>query len=81
MIDFGFTTTPIIEFYTYRSAKVDWSFNIKLSQQDIDEIKEYIKDNGYNPDNHICWKDNNGLCCWYMDRTLYIGTKIIKKKY
>lgn len=81
MIDFGFNTTAIIEFYTYRSAKVNWSFNITLSQQDVDEIRGYIRDNGYNPDNHICWKDSNGICCWYMDRTLYVGTSIIKRNY
>lgn len=80
-IDFGFDITPIVEFYTYRSAKVNWSFNIKLSQQDADEIREYIKDNNCSPDNHICWKDANGICYWYMDRTLYIGTEIIKKNY
>lgn len=81
MIHFGFGITTIVEFYTYRSAKVNWSFNIELSREDIDNLHEYIEDNGYKPDNHICWKDSNGICCWYMDRTLYIGTEIIKKNY
>lgn len=55
--------------------------NFYLDQQDIDKVREYIRDNGYNPDNHVCWKDSKGICCWYMDRTLYVGTEIIKKNY
>lgn len=72
---------PIVEFYPYRSARVHYSFCIDLSRDYLDEVNSYIRNNGYTPDNHICWKDRNGVCCWKMDRMLYVGTSIIKGNY
>lgn len=81
MICFGINESPIVEFYTYRSARVKYSFSIDLSRKDLDKINSYIRHNGYNPDNHICWKNKNGICCWKMDHKLYVGTSIIKSSY
>lgn len=81
MINFIIEGTSIVEFYTYRRARVHYSFSIDLSRDDLDDINSYIRRNGYNPDNHICWKDRNGVCCWKMDHKLYVGTSIIEKSY
>lgn len=71
----------IINFYTYRSALVSHSFYINLDKYQREELKEWIKSENYQFDNHICWETNEGLCYRYSDGTLYIGTSITKKNW
>ena len=78
MIDFRNLT--ITEFYTYRTAIVT-GFCIAVNETMSKTIREFLTDNDYKMDNHICWKTDNGLTFMYSDRCLYIGTKVIKRNW
>ena len=71
----------IVEFYTYRSARVPGAIILDFSQnwEDIyKHIKHYVERNGYRMDNHICWKTDDGLYCMLHDHKITIGTEILK---
>ena len=77
MIDFN--NLKIKEFYYYRTAIVS---GIKIEDKTISEtVREFVTENGYKMDNHICFTTDNGLAFMYSDRCLYIGTHIIKRNW
>ena len=77
MIDFNFLN--ITEFYPYRTAIVT---GICFEDKTIHEtVREFLTDNGYKMDNHICFTTNNGLAFMYSGRCLYIGTKVTKRNW
>ena len=77
MIDFN--NLKIKEFYYYRTAIVT---GIKIEDKTISEtVREFVTENGYKMDNHICFTTDNGLAFMYSDRCLYIGTHIIKRNW
>lgn len=77
MIDFNYL--EITEFYSYRTAIVT---GVKIEDKTITEtIREFVTENGYKMDNHICFTTNNGLAFMYSDRCLYVGTNIIKRNW
>lgn len=80
MVTFDITSC-IDEFYTYRTAVVESSLIIHLDQKECNMIRNYVKEQGYKPDNHICWKNKDGMCFMYSDRTLIIGLSIIKRNW
>ena len=75
-----FNNLKITEFYPYRTAIVT---GIYVSEDtSISEIvREFLEDNGYKFDNHICFTTNNGLAFMYSGRCLYIGTKVTKRNW
>ena len=76
-IDFCFT--GIKDFYTYRSNRCIHTliiYNVPFKY-----IKEYIEEQNYKMDNHISWRDNNGLCFTYSDHNLYIGCFMTNKSW
>ena len=75
-----FNNLKITEFYPYRTAIVT---GIYVSEDtSISEIvREFLEDNGYKFDNHICFTTNNGLAFMYSSKCLYIGTKVTKKNW
>lgn len=70
----------ISEFYTYRKAFTNASSTIELNKSQKDYIKDYIKINGYSPDNHISWKSGNTYYT-LSDGVLYIGATIRIKNW
>lgn len=60
------------EFYTYRSARCMHSVFIGLSEDQIEDLRDYL---GERMGNHITWKTGN-LCYTYSDGMLFIGTSI-----
>lgn len=80
MIEFGcFNEMPVIAFYTYRKARV-WGVSLSLTERQKDDIREYLKSNGYQTDNHICWSSDQ-LHFMYSDGKLFIGTSITVKSW
>ena len=77
MIDFNYL--EIKEFYSYRTAIVT---GVQIEDKSITEtVREFVTDNGYKMDNHICFTTDNGLAFMYSDRCLYIGTYVIKRNW
>lgn len=77
MIDFK--CLNITEFYPYRTAIVT---GICFTDKTISEtVREFLTENGYKMDNHICFITDNGLAFMYSDRCLYVGTKVIKRNW
>lgn len=75
-----FNNLKITEFYPYRTAIVTGVY--VAEDTSISEIvKEFLEDNGYKFDNHICFTTNNGLAFMYSSKCLYIGTKVIKRNW
>ena len=75
-----FNNLKITEFYPYRTAIVT---GICVTEDtSISEIvREFLEDNGYKFDNHICFTTNNGLAFMYSSKCLYIGTKVTKRNW
>lgn len=78
MIDFNNLT--ITKFYPYRRAIVT-GLCIDVNETMSKIIREFLTDNGYKMDNHICWKTDNGLTFMYSDRHLYINTKVREERW
>lgn len=77
MIDLNYL--KITEFYSYRTAIVT---GVKIEDKTISEtVREFVTENGYKMDNHICFTTDNGLAFMYSDRCLYIGTHVIKRNW
>ena len=75
----NFNNLKVTEFYPYRTAIVT---GILVEDKTISEtVREFLTDNGYKIDNHICFTLNNGLACMYSSRCLYIGTKVTKRNW
>lgn len=72
-------TSPIKQFYPYRTAFANHSIAIRLSSAQKEELIEWIESENYNFDNHISWEDTSGMCYTYSDSVLYIG-KTLKIK-
>lgn len=74
-------TSTIDKFYTYRTALIEASIWIALEEREIRILSNYLKSQGYNLSNHICWKNKDGMCFMYSDRQLGLGTEIIEKRW
>ena len=69
-------TSKIVQFWTYRKAKVIADCMFNLNDYQTTQIKKYLENNGKHIGNHICWQTNNGLYYMYSDSKLYIGSQI-----
>lgn len=67
----------ITEFYTYRTAFTKYSMYITLNDNNLEDVKDFIILNGYQPENHISWKTSSGMCYTLSDGKLYIGTDLM----
>lgn len=75
----NFNNLKIKEFYSYRTAIAT---GVKIEDKTISEtVREFVTENGYKMDNHICFTTDNGLAFMYSDRCLYIGTHVIKRNW
>ena len=54
--------------------------SLSLTERQKDDIREYLKSNGYQTDNHICWSSDQ-LHFMYSDGKLFIGTSITVKSW
>ena len=70
----------ITEFYPYRTATVT-GICVEEDKTLSETVKEFLEDNGYKFDNHICFTTNNGLAFMYSGRCLYVGTKVTKRNW
>lgn len=78
----SFAITSCIEhFYTYRSAQLCASIWFDLDDNGKKSLSNYLKRMGYRMDNHICWKNKDGMCFCYSDGQLGLGTEIIEEKW
>jgi hypothetical protein len=76
-----FLSGDISEFYTYRTANIEISLSIELSETEIKQLSKYIEREGHRMDNHICWKNTKGLYFRYSDGKLSIGHRIIIERW
>lgn len=78
----SFAITSCIEhFYPYRSALLSASIWIDLDDNGKRHLKHYLERMGYRMDNHICWKNKDGMCFCYSDGQLGLGTEITEEKW
>lgn len=78
----SFAITSCIEhFYTYRSAQLCASIWIDLDDYGKKILHNYLERMGYKMDNHICWKNRDGMCFSYSDGQFGLGLEIVKGKY
>ncbi len=75
MITFDITSC-IEKFYTYRTALIDASIWIDLEAGERQMLRKYLQNMGYRMDNHICWKNKDGMCFMYSDNKLGLGTNL-----
>ena len=80
MITFDITSC-IDKFYPYRTALLQASIWIALDDKDIQHLTKYLQRMGYKMDNHICWKNRDGMCFSYSDRSLGLGLEIVEGNY
>ena len=66
----------ITKFWTYRTAFVPGIIVLEMSEYDRLEIKNFLDNNGYKIDNHICWQMEDGVYCMYSDLKLHIAGTI-----
>lgn len=78
----SFAITSCIEhFYTYRTALLEASIWIDLEDREKKQLSNYLKRMGYRMNNHICWKNKDGMCFSYSDGQLGLGTEIVEGNY
>ena len=80
MIAFTFTSC-IEKFYPYRKALLYASIWIELDEQEKQRLGKYLERMGYKMDNHICWKNRDGMCFSYSDGHFGVGLEIVEGKY
>lgn len=73
----------ITEFYSYRSGRLTNVQMIidELTDKDKKILSRFLKKNGYELDNHICFKLANGMSIMFSDNKLLIGSEDIRKEY
>lgn len=77
-----FYIEKITEFYPYRSALISgFFFECTLTNEDFLALSKAIKRQGYEMDNHICWKTESGIYMMYSDGSLYMSHKLIVEKW
>ena len=76
----NFNNLKVTEFYPYRTAIVT-GICVAEDTSISETVKEFLEENGYKFDNHICFTTNNGLAFMYSGRCLYIGTKVTKRNW
>lgn len=85
MIQFGmFNEMQIKDFYTYRTATAFGG--VKITDQTNknmlrENVKNYLEEQGYRMDNHICWTNIEGINFMWSDNALYIGGKLTIKNW
>jgi hypothetical protein len=80
MITFDITSC-IDKFYPYRTALLEASIWITLDDKEKQRISKYLQLMGYKMDNHICWKNRDGMCFCYSDNQLGLGLEIREENY
>jgi hypothetical protein len=80
MVTFDITSC-IDKFYTYRTALLQASIWISLDTDERRKIHNYLMRQGYKPDNHICWRNKDGMCFALDDGSLGLGLDILEGKY
>ncbi len=81
MIQFNIFADKVIKFYRYRTARLsNWSLKIKLTDDDIEEIRDILTASRYKIDNHIVFSTENGNF-WLSDHNLYVGGHIKEGSY
>lgn len=72
----------IEKFYPYRRALLNGHFfSCELNEEDFLSLRKVIARQGYQFDNHICWKTESGICMMYSDGHLYMSHKLIVEKW
>jgi hypothetical protein len=54
---------------------------ITLNDNNLEDVKDFLLLNGYQPSNHISWKTSSGMCYTLSDGKLYIGTDLMVKNW
>ena len=80
MITFDITSC-IDKFYTYRTALLQASIWIHLEEDERAKLRKYLERQGYKYDNHICWRNKDGMCFAYSDGSLGLGLEIVEGRY
>ena len=74
-------TSSIKKFYPYRTALLEASIWFELGLYEKQQVCNYLKRQGFEPNNHICWKNADGMCFALEDNCLGLGIGIIEGEY